>query len=181
MNVKLVFLLSIIFLQSLLLVQVNAEVRTGTLVQQSQLFNKPKLQSKTIKMLNANEEIKVHHRQRAWYNISSNDDAFGWVKMLNVRFSGVIKRESETGVASLLSSATGRSNLPTVSTGVRGFDEEDLKKAKANNEQIDLLNSYAVEEKNLQDFVNKGRLAAIDIVVNKNAVKGESNDEGENQ
>jgi hypothetical protein len=179
MNVKLVFLLSIIFLQNFLLFQVKAEVRMGTLVNKSQVFNKPKLQSKTIKTLNANETIKVHYRQRAWYNISNNDDIFGWVKMLNVRFSGVIKRESETGIASLLSSATGRSNLPTVSTGVRGFDEEGLKKAKANNEQIDLLNSYAVEEKDLQEFVNKGRLVAIDITVNKDALQSGTKAKGE--
>ncbi|MFT5758623.1 MAG: hypothetical protein ACI9LM_003369 [Alteromonadaceae bacterium] len=181
MNAKLVFILSILVLHHLVSVQVNAEVRTGTLVHQSQVFTKPMLQSKTIKTLSANEVIKVHFRQRAWYNISSEDEIFGWVKMLNVRFSGVIKRESETGVASLLSSAAGGSNFPTVSTGVRGFDEEDLKKAKASLKQIARLNSYAVEKTNLQSFINKGRLVANNIIVNKKVAESAAKDDGENK
>jgi len=179
MNVRRVIILLIVLLQSLMLLNVKAEVRTGTLVHQSQLFEKPKPQSKAIKTLNANEVIKVHHRQRAWYNISSNDEVFGWIKMLNVRFSGVIKRESETGVASLLSSATSTSHLPTVSTGVRGFDEEDLKGAKADSKQIERLNSYAVEKIELQGFIHSGQLTSIDIVVNNNVVQDDTKDEGE--
>jgi len=158
--------------------EVKTEVRTGTLVFKSHVFEEPKLQSKSIKILNANEAIKVHRRQRAWYNISSNDELLGWVKMLNIRFAGVMRRESEIGVLSLLSS-TRSSNLPTVSTGVRGFDEKDLKKAKANIKQIEMLNTYAVQPESLQYFIREGRLFTNDIKVKVKTTQDEESGKGE--
>ena len=160
--------------------EVKTEVRTGTLVFKSHVFEEPKLQSKSIKILNANEAIKVHRRQRAWYNISSNDELLGWVKMLNIRFAGVMRRESEIGVLSLLSS-TRSSNLPTVSTGVRGFDEEDLKKAKANIKQIEILNSYVVQPENLLDFIREGRLFTNNIIVKEKTNQDDKAGKGDNR
>jgi len=171
MKLKFIVILLVMFVQYLLLSQVKAEVRAGVLVHKSRVFDKPNLKSQIVKTLNVNEAIDIHRRQRAWYHISSDDELFGWVKMLDVRFSGVIKRESETGVANLVSSVTGGSNLPTVSTGVRGFDEEDLKKAKANIKQIELLNSYIIKKEQLRDFIYKGRLVVNHITVKESSVK----------
>jgi len=171
MKFKLLFILSTIFLQNLVLFQLKAEVRAGVLVHKSKVFIEPRQQSQMVGTLNANEAIDIHRRQRAWYHVSNDDELLGWVKMLDVRFSGVIKRASETGVANLLSSVTGGSDLPTVSTGVRGFDEEDLKKAKANVKQIELLNSYIIKKESLLDFIYEGRLVVNHITVKGNTVK----------
>jgi len=160
--------------------EVETEVRTGTIVFKSNVFEEPKLPSKLVKTLNAKEIIKVHRRQRAWYNISSNDELLGWVKMLNIRFSGVMRRNSETGVASLLSSARS-SNLPTISTGVRGFDEKDLKEAKANIKQIALLNNYVVKAENLQSFIKAGQLFTNDIIIKERPNQDDKIDKGESK
>ena len=153
--------------------------RSGKLVKQSNLFKHADQQSEVISVLKAQGNIKVKSRQRAWYFISSKKSSensstdpainkkgymplYGWVSMLNVRFLVQAKRKGELGLSKAFSSMS-KSSLPTVSTGVRGFDEDDLKKSQADLKQIELLHAFSVSKKSAKAFAQAGNLVSQNV------------------
>ncbi len=152
----------------------NAE-RIGQLIKQTNLLKLPEHQSDVIGSAKADKDISIKTRQRAWYYISSglvpeSEQLSGWVSMLSVRFTGSAKREGDLGINSLFSSAT-KGSLPTVSTGVRGFDEADLKNAKANISQLALLDGYSVSSGIAARFAKQGKLKSNEIIIKEGAEK----------
>lgn len=144
----------------------NKPTRQGIVVHASPLIDKPSNQSNTLLMLQAEHKVSVITRQRAWYRVATEQAISGWINMLNVRFVNDAKREGELGISDMLSS-TSKNSLPTVSTGIRGFDEEDLKKSSPNMAQVEQLNSYAIDPAHAQHFASQGGLVSKDILLNE--------------
>ena len=136
--------------------QVN-ETRAAQLVKNSKLYQHADNQSAAIETILANKLVTVHHRQRAWYFVATEHKLTGWLNMLNVRFNGVAKRTGELGIASAFGSLS-NNTLPTQSTGIRGFDEEDLKKAKADFQQLSLINAFQIPPSQVEEFARQGQL-----------------------
>lgn len=82
--------------------------------------------------------------------------------MLNVRLLAQEKREEEQGLSAVLSSM-GKGSLPTVSTGVRGFDEDDINNAQANFAQVEQLESFVVSKEAAKLFAQSGNLLSQSI------------------
>jgi hypothetical protein len=133
------------------------QTRTAQVIKMSNIFQQADNQSKVIETISEQEPVVVHRRQKAWYFVATKQKLTGWLSMLNVRFSGVAKRTGEFGVSSALSSL-GKNALPTESTGIRGFDEADLQKAKANFEQLALVNTFQVSLNQAGEFAQQGQL-----------------------
>ncbi|WP_019027588.1 hypothetical protein [Colwellia piezophila] len=144
-------------------------VRAGQVIKKVNLLKLPHYYSDITGSVAAKEHINIQTRKSAWYFISTASlppagQLSGWVNMLNVRFISAVKRQGELGVKSLFSSVNNDS-LPTVSTGVRGFDVDDLQKAKADLKQVALLNSYTVSAGAAARFAKQGKLKASHIKV----------------
>lgn len=161
--VMFLFLLSIVSVVAQSTDKTASTAKQGKLIKKSNLVKHPSNQEDVMKVINVDDNVLVYERERAWYKVSTDDHIMGWLKMLNVRFVGTSKRAGEYGVKSLVSSVS--NSLPTVSTGVRGFDEEDLKNAQANFEQVALLTSFIPASNSVDDFVKKGELHAESIKV----------------
>jgi hypothetical protein len=153
--------------------------RNAQLVQNAKVLKQASPKGKVITILAKNEKIIVKSRERAWYFISQGEMAIdqagtepsvvsapnnnivsGWVSMLSVRFLAQAKRGGETGLGSLLKSED-NDVLPTVSTGVRGFDDSDLKKSHADFSQIKLLDKYSQSKESALSFAKKGKLVSL--------------------
>jgi hypothetical protein len=148
---------------------VASKGRLAQVIKKTNVLMQPSYQSDTAGSVAAKEKINIQKRKSAWYFISTENlpktgQLFGWISMLNVRFIATAKRGGELGVGSLFSSVTNDS-LPTVSTGVRGFDENDLKNAKADLKQLLLLNTYLVSTGAAARFAQQGKLKANKIKV----------------
>jgi len=141
--------------------------RKGKIVNDTSLHEKPEYHSDVLSNLVANESLIVSQRQRAWYLVTTENKLSGWIKMLNVRFVALAKRQGELGVKSLLDSVVSKQVRPTASTGIRGFDEENLKKAKANLQQLKLLKTLKVTPEQAKIFADKGKLKSTFDVDNK--------------
>jgi len=133
------------------------KTREAQLIKSSQLFKKANNQSEIIKIVSANEPVVVHHRQKAWYFVATEQKLTGWLSMLNVRFNGVAKRTGELGFTDAFGSLS-KNTLPTQSTGIRGFDEAELQKAKANFEQLALVNAIQISAAQVKEFAIQGQL-----------------------
>ena len=131
--------------------------KRGTLVKDSALFQQPNNQSEIISTILADKTVTIKERKLAWYRTITERQLTGWISMLNIRFNGVEKRDGDLGIASVVSSVI-NDTLPTQSTGIRGFDEADLKKAQANFDQLAIVNSYGVSKQSAQKFAQQGNL-----------------------
>jgi len=136
--------------------------RAGQLIQKTNLFEKADQHSGVLTQLSEKEQVTVKSRQRAWYFISQDEETkniplSGWVSMLSVRFLAQAKREGDLGFTDALSSMS-KGSLPTVSTGVRGFDDNDLEKSHADFDQVERLNSFAVSKESAKQFALEGKL-----------------------
>lgn len=129
-------------------------------VTDSSLYKQPKHMSAVVSELEKNESVMIFERQRAWYRVATNNELAGWLKMLNVRFIESAKREDDLGVKSLFDTVVKQQVTPTTSTGVRGFDEEGLKKAKADLAQLEQLESYIQTPEQSIAFANAAGLKA---------------------
>ncbi|WP_448547162.1 SH3 domain-containing protein [Thalassotalea fusca] len=141
----------------------NHTAKKAEVVKKSPLLETPSNTSEHIKQLSPNQSLNVYERQRAWYRVTTSDMYEGWVKMLNLRMLGRVKREGELGVVTLLDSVNPLKSKPTTSTGIRGFDEEDLMSASANLDQVALLENFVIDSSDLKRFVVNGQLSARKI------------------
>ncbi len=161
------FLVSALVFVSAVMAQGNDQqstaLRMGKVIKETKIVEQPVNQSDIVAVIKTDESIQIIKRQRAWYHISTTEQVNGWIKMLSVRFTGTAKREGEIGIGDFVSSMS--NTTPTVSSGIRGFDEEQLKKAKANLAQVKLLNAYAATKLSAEQFAKLGKLKPQNIAI----------------
>ena len=85
--------------------------------------------------LDEKASVSVMSRQGGWVKITSAKGN-GWVRMLSLRGDSTAKKPGDTGLQSLINVGRSGSSGITMTTGVRGLSEEDLKNAQPNPERI---------------------------------------------
>lgn len=155
------FIFLSIFISSLAFAE-NIE-KSGLTIKQSNILKLPQYKADLHGIILPDKHVTVKKRQRAWYQISNDNYTNGWVKMTSIRLTGVAKRKGELGVKKMVDSITGKLILPTASTGIRGFDEADLKKAAADIEQVKVLESFSISKKQAQIFARQGNLELTNV------------------
>lgn len=132
---------------------------TAQTVRDVELRSKPYTDAKTVGHLATHSQVEIVKRQAGWTQVKS-DKASGWVRMLDLRFESQKAAGSSafSGLKSLFNVATTGSSGHTVTTGVRGLSEEDLKEAKANPEELERLKGYAASSKQAAGFARAGTL-----------------------
>lgn len=110
---------------------------------------------------------EVTAKSGAWLNIKT-PDAAGWLFSFNVRFASA-RPGGEGGGAADSAAAVGRLVAPrqqvnvTATIGVRGIEEEDLRQASFNAEQMKLLDHYAASRESAQDGARAAGLEPLRV------------------
>jgi hypothetical protein len=125
-------------------------IRPGELKQQ------PFIDAASAGPVAANQAVSVVLRQGGWVRVESNGQS-GWMRMLNIRLearapasgsspasssASSLNRSNVTSPASLLH--TGSSGK-TVTTGVKGLDESDIRGSTPDQAQVAQLETLAVD------------------------------------
>ncbi len=118
----------------------------------------------TLASLPENTKVDVLRRVGAWDEVKTSAGQTGWVRMLNLRFdvNNTSKGNSASGSLNALSGllSTGRtSNTATVTTGVRGLTEEDLKNAQANPAELEKMQRFATDKAAAERFAQRTKLS----------------------
>lgn len=115
----------------------------GVVIRAADLKAQPFLDAATSAAVAANQSVTITRRQGGWVLVESNGKT-GWLRMLNVRTEGggAAKPKSSGLAASLFH--TGSSGK-TVTTGVKGIGEEDIRNASPNPAQVAALATLAVD------------------------------------
>ncbi len=123
---------------------------------ESKLHAEPRLDAPQVAVAKPGTVADVVGKSGAWLNIRT-PDATGWLFSFNVRFQSQAKPGESAEQASGGGSALGRLFGPrrsvnvTSTIGVRGLEEEDLKQARFDAEQMRLLDEYAASRESAQD------------------------------
>lgn len=138
------------------------QTETGTALRASELKQKPFADADKVADIPEKAPLDILARQGAWMQVKTKDGQTGWVKMLNVRTgSGEIKSGSASGgLSSALSMFRTGSSGTTVTTGVKGLSEEDLKNAQPNPADLAKLDTYATSADEAAKFAKAAKLGA---------------------
>ncbi len=131
-------------------------------IRPTELKAKPYSDAQTLTTLPPRSKVEVLARQSSWTQVKSASFS-GWVKMLSLRMDTGQTRRGDSGLGALFNVAsTGRSGS-TVTTGIRGLSEEQLKNTKPNPQELQAAKRYAVSRDEAQRFAAEGKLRAQSV------------------
>jgi hypothetical protein len=135
----------------------------GYTLKATEVKDKPFLDASTLAMLPEKTTVEILTRQGAWMQIRTADAKQGWIRMLSVRL-GSPDQKPQSGSNLLSSLAIASRPRPattaTVTTGVRGFSEEDLANAKPNAAEVEKMKSFAATTAEAAKLAESGKLGA---------------------
>lgn len=124
---------------------------SGAIIRAGELKAEPFVDAATTDSLAANQPITIIGRQGGWAKVESNGKT-GWVRILNVRLQvdasstggsnrPAARPNNPTSPASLFrTGSTGK----TVTTGIKGLGEEDIRNATVNEAELQVLDTLVV-------------------------------------
>lgn len=139
----------------LLLPGIALAAETGTALRDDTLRKEPYADAKSAGTLKRNDKVDIIGKQGAWLQVKTRQ-ASGWVRLLSVRRTSGSSNEA-AGVLGLASGRTGTGQVVST-TGVRGLNEEELKSAKFNEEEVKQLEGDSVSADEGRKFADAGGL-----------------------
>lgn len=128
-------------------------------VRDTDLKARPYSDADTLSVVPADSKVEIMQRKSSWMQVKVGNKT-GWVKMLSLRLSAGQKKRGDSGLASLFNVATTGSSGSTVTTGVRGLSEEQLKNTRGNPRELENARAYAVDKSEAKKFARAGKLTA---------------------
>lgn len=156
---------------SLLLWSTGAQAEEkGLIIRAGDLMAQPFIDAARTSALTANQPVTIIERRGGWARVESNG-LNGWVRLLNVRLEpNAANASPRTGGSNPLSLLRTGSSGQTVTTGVKGMDEEQIRNATVNYAELERLNALGVAaaeaganartnnlKENKVDYLAKGR------------------------
>lgn len=127
----------------------------GQILRAGDLLAQPFIDAAKSGPVTANQPVTILERRGAWASVESNG-ARGWVRLLNLRLEAGAARPggARPGMASLRTGSSGR----TATTGIKGMDEEDVRNATPDYQELELLGTLAVTADDARATAQKAAL-----------------------
>jgi hypothetical protein len=109
-------------------------VRAGDLKQQ------PFIDAAAAGSVAANQAVSVVTRQGGWVRVETGGQS-GWMRMLNIRLAVAAPASTASSGAQLRTGSSGK----TVTTGVKGLDESNIRGSTPDEAQVAQLETLAVD------------------------------------
>lgn len=134
---------------------------SGYTLRDTELRDKPFLDAKPTTTLPQKTNVEILTRRGGWMEIQTIEGKRrGWVRLLNVRLGDPDRRPVGGNILSAIGFGTRAraQTTATVTTGVRGFSEEDLQNAKPDPAEVQRMEGFAVDAAVLTGFAQTGKL-----------------------
>lgn len=149
-------------LPALLLASEPDSKTKARVIHNTEVKAKPEFQADALGTLDAETEVAVQDRAGGWYQIQATPLG-GWVPLLSVRFEASAYRPGKMGVSALWSSVTTGHSDVTVTTGVRGLGEEEIRQASVNLEALSEIQKGAVTPEVAKMFARQASLESRQV------------------
>ena len=132
---------------------------SGTAIKGDDLKVEPFRDAKTVATLAVGDKVDILKKDGGWYQVKSAK-VKGWVRMLSIRKGDARKGGGDaSGVLALASGRAGTGKV-VATTGIRGLNEEELKAARFDADELKRAESYASSKSAAAKFAASGKLAA---------------------
>ena len=131
-------------------------------IRATELKARPYSDAVTLARLPQRTRVVVVGRRSSWMQVQA-EGSNGWVKMLSLKFNSAESKSSDSGLATLFNVASSGGSGRSVTTGVRGLSEQDLKDAKPNPKALQAMEDFAVDGSEAQKFARSGKLSSQNI------------------
>lgn len=134
----------------------------GITLKPDTLRAEPFVDAKSVGNFGKGETVDILDKKGPWLQIKTKKSV-GWVRLLSIKKGNNATSTNQTKGA--IDVATGRAGTGKVvaTTGIRGLSEEELKSAKFNEEEIQKLESFTLNNADGQYFAQSGNLKAVAI------------------
>lgn len=127
---------------------------TGTMIKDDVMRSAPSGSASTVASVSKGSTVEVVERQGGWTQIRAGGRT-GWVRILAVR--GTV---STSGVGDLAALTSQRDGQVVAVAGLRGLNEEELKSAKFNAQELSLLERYKSDQADAAGFARAANLVS---------------------
>ncbi|MBT9568902.1 MAG: SH3 domain-containing protein [Thiobacillus sp.] len=140
----------------------SAWASPGTVLRNDRLYTQPSSGSRVAATVTKGNSVDIVSKQGGWLRVTSGRTT-GWIRLLSVRAGSGGARG--TGVGDVFGAATTRSDPSRVVAvaGLRGLNDEDLKLAKFNAEEMARLEAIEVTASQAQSFARRSGLASVNV------------------
>lgn len=148
-------------LGALLLLAWPAWSASGTMIRDDQLRAAASATAAVTAQVPRGASVEVLVREGGWTQIRVGGRT-GWVRMLSVRSTDSAQRDVGGELAGVIGMGTRQADPSRVVAvaGVRGLNEQDLKAARFNAQELERLDRYVVSRAEAQAFAREGGLSA---------------------
>lgn len=126
----------------------------GVVIRATDLMEKPFIDAAASGSVSANETVSILVRQGAWAQVEAGGKS-GWVRVLNLRMGPAVLVQGKTNASLLTTGSSGR----TVTTGVKGLDEEKVRNASPDPIELEKLNALGTTAPDAQALAASDKLA----------------------
>lgn len=134
----------------------------GTVLRNDKLYSQPSASARVAASVPKGASVEILAKQGGWLRVKAGKST-GWIRLLSVRagaggLGGV-------GVGDVVGAATTRSDPTRVVAvaGLRGLNEEDLKQAQFNADELARLDALKVTAAQARSFAARSGLAAVKV------------------
>lgn len=140
----------------------SALAAPGTVLRNDKLYSQPSAASKVAASVPKGASVNILAKQGGWLRVTSGKST-GWIRLLSVRAgAGGL---GGTGLGDVVGAATTRSDPSRVVAvaGLRGLNDEDLKQAKFNGEELAKLNAWHATPAQARSFAAQAGLKTANV------------------
>jgi len=140
----------------------SALAAPGTALRNDTLYSQPSAASQVAGSVSKGARVDIVARQGGWLRVTSGTST-GWIRLLSVRAgAGGL---GGAGLGDVVGAATTRSDPSRVVAvaGLRGLNDEDLKQAKFNGEELARLNTWQATPAQARSFAAQAGLKTANV------------------
>lgn len=153
---------------ALMLVACVAQAEPALTNRATDVLAQPQSDAGKLASLSENDKVEIVRRSGAWSEVKIAGGKTGWVRMMHLKpvnaaaNAGGGAGNPVAALANLMNSGR-TSNSATVTTGVKGLQEEDLQRARANPDEFRKMQKYTASKDVGASFARTSRLAASHV------------------
>ena len=138
-----------------------ALAETGTALKETPVHAQPQGGAQVLAKVPAKQTVQITARQGAWAGVTTGDGVAGWARILNLRTGSGLP--GNDGGAQMMAAFRTGSSASAVPTGVKGLSADQLMSASANTYELELLDGYAANSSQAQQFAAQAPLKAQQV------------------
>lgn len=141
---------------------VSAWAAPGTVLRNEKLYAQPSSGAAVAASVAKGTSVNILSRQGGWLRVTAGRST-GWIRLLSVRSGS--GGAGGAGLGEVMGAATTRSDPSRVVAvaGLRGLNDEELKQAKFNADELARLDTWRTTPAQAQGFARQSGLAAVSV------------------